>query len=138
MIVKGILCVAALALAPIVTPALAQPASSPVQPAPVKRTPIGKIEVPGSNYEVVTAIVEIQAGFKAGRHSHPGVVQAQVLEGEFMVGFDGQPEKTFKAGQSLEVPDRAIHVEGAVGSQPVKLIAVYVVEKGKPLVQPAQ
>jgi quercetin dioxygenase-like cupin family protein len=119
-------------------PATAQQAASPVQPAPVKRTPIGKTEVPGSNYEVITAMVEIQPGFKAGRHTHPGTVQAQVLEGEFMVAFDGQPEKTFKAGQSLEVPDRAIHNEGAVGDKPAKLIAVYVVEKGKPLVQPVQ
>lgn len=109
---------------------------APVTPAPVTRTPIGKTEVPGSNYEVITAMVTLQPGFKAGRHNHPGVVQAQVLEGEFMLQFDGEPEKTFKAGQSLEVPAGKIHNEGAVGSAPAKLIAVYVVEKGKPLVNP--
>ena len=81
-------------------------------------------------------MVTIQPGFKAGRHNHPGTVQAQVLEGEFMIQFDGQPEKTYKAGQSLEVPNQAIHNEGAVGSVPAKLIAVYMVEKGKPLVNP--
>jgi quercetin dioxygenase-like cupin family protein len=101
--------VAALALA---IPAAAQQA--PVKPAPVTRVPIGKTEVPGSNYEVITAMVTLQPGFKAGRHNHPGVVQAQVLEGEFMIQFDGEPEKTFKAGQSLEVPSGAIHNEGAV------------------------
>lgn len=111
---------------------------APVQPPPVKRTPIGKVEVPGSNYEVITAMVELAPGFRAGRHSHPGTVQAQVLEGEFMLALDGQPEKVFKAGESLEVPNAAIHNEGAVGSVPAKLIAVYVVEKGKPLVQPAR
>jgi quercetin dioxygenase-like cupin family protein len=61
-----------------------------------------------------------------------------LLEGEFMLALDGQPEKTFKAGQSLEVPDKAIHNEGAVGDRPAKLIAVYIVERGKPLVQPVQ
>ncbi len=111
---------------------------SPVQPAPVTRTPIGKVDVPGSNYEVITAIVVLQPGFKAGRHSHPGTAQAVVLEGEFMLAVDGQPEKTFKAGQSLEVPFKAIHNEGAVGSVPAKLISVFVVEKGQPLVQPAK
>jgi quercetin dioxygenase-like cupin family protein len=120
--------------AAIAVPAFAQQA--PVSPAPVQRTPIGKTEVPGSNYEVITAMVTLQPGFKAGRHNHPGVVQAQVLEGEFMIQFDGEPEKTFKAGQSLEVPAGRIHNEGAVGSVPAKLIAVYVVEKGKPLVNP--
>jgi quercetin dioxygenase-like cupin family protein len=64
--------------------------------------------------------------------------QAPALEGEFMIHLDGQPEKVFRAGQSLEVPNRAIHNEGAVGSKPAKLIAVYVVEKGQPLVQPAK
>jgi quercetin dioxygenase-like cupin family protein len=126
---------AALAALVLTVPADAQ---APVQPPPVKRTPIGKIEVPGANYEVITAMVELQPGFKAGRHSHPGTVQAQVLDGEFMIQIDGEPEKIFKAGQSLEVPNGAIHNEGAVGAKPAKLIAVYVVEKGKPLVQPAK
>jgi hypothetical protein len=76
---------------------VAQAQQAPVLPSPVKRTPIGKSDVPNSNYEVITAMVEIVPGFKAGRHSHPGIVQAQVLEGEFMLALDGQPEKTFKA-----------------------------------------
>ena len=49
-----------------------------------------------------------------------------------------QPEKAFKAGESLEVLNSAIHNEGAAGSSPAKLFAIYVVEKGKPLVQPVQ
>jgi quercetin dioxygenase-like cupin family protein len=126
------------ALAALVLSGQAYAQSSPAQPGPVKRTPIGRIDVPGSNFEVITAMVEITPGFKAGRHSHPGTVQAQVLDGEFMIHIDGQSEKVFKAGQSLEVPSGAIHNEGAVGDKPAKLIAVYVVEKGKPLVQPAR
>ena len=62
--------------------AQAQPAPSPVQPAPVKRTVLSKVEVPGANYDVITALVEIAPGFKAGRHNHPGTVQAQVLDGD--------------------------------------------------------
>ena len=107
---------------------------APVAPSPIKRTPIGKTEVPGSNYEVITAMVEIQPGFKAGRHNHPGTVQVQMLDGEFWLALDGQPEKTYKAGQSFEVPNQAIHNEGAFGSVPAKFIAVYIVEKGKPMV----
>ena len=33
---------------------------------------------------------------------------------------------------------KAIHNEGSVGAGPVKLIAVYVVEKGQPLVNPVK
>ena len=47
---------------------------APVQPSPVKRTPLGKVEVPGSNYEVIFGITELAPGFKSGRHSHPGLV----------------------------------------------------------------
>jgi len=116
--------------------ALAQTQPSPVQPPPVKRTIVGKADVPNSNYEAITAIVEIAPGFKAGRHLHPGVVFCQVLEGEFWLAFDDQPEKVYKAGEQCSLPSKAIHNEGAVGSSPLKLVATYVVEKGQPLVQP--
>jgi quercetin dioxygenase-like cupin family protein len=112
------------------------PPNPALTPSPIKRTPIGKIEVPGSNYVVITGMVELVPGFKAGRHFHPGIVDAVVLDGEFWIAIDGQPEKTYTAGQSFEVPDHAIHNEGAVGDKPAKLIAVYVVEKGEPLVTP--
>lgn len=110
----------------------------PAQPSPVKRTPLGKVDVPGSNYEVVFGITELAAGFKSGRHSHPGLVMAYVAEGEFWYLVDGQPERIYKVGESFQLPDRAIHNEGAAGSSPVKVMAVFVVEKGKPLVQPAR
>lgn len=115
--------------------ALAQQA--PLQPSPVKRTLLGKVDVPGSNYEVVFGITELAAGFKSGRHSHPGLVMAYVAEGEFWYHVDGQPEKIYKVGESLQLPDSAVHNEGAAGSNPVKVMAVFVVEKGKPMVQPA-
>jgi quercetin dioxygenase-like cupin family protein len=122
----------------LTAPLAAQQAPSPVQPSPVKRTVLGKVEVPGANYDVITALVEIQPGFKAGRHSHPGTVQAQVLEGEFWFVLDGQPEKVAKPGEWLEIRNSAIHNEGAQGAGPAKLIAIYTVERGKPLVSPAQ
>ena len=109
---------------------------APVQPSPVKRTILQRADVPGTNLEMIYATVEIAPGFKAGRHFHPGVVMAQVTEGEFWFAPDGQPEKIYKAGESLTVPDRVIHNEGAT-DKGVKLSAVYVLEKGKPLASPA-
>ncbi len=41
------------------------------------------------------------------------------------------------AAESLTIPDRAIHNEGAT-DKPVTFDVVYVVEKGKPLVSPVQ
>jgi quercetin dioxygenase-like cupin family protein len=115
----------------------AQPQPSPVQPAPVKRTIQQRADVPGTNLEVIYATVEIAAGVKAGRHSHPGTVFAKIVDGDFWFALDGQPEKVVKAGESLTIPDRAIHNEGAT-DKPVKLDVVYIVEKSKPLAAPAQ
>jgi len=118
--------------------AIAQPVPSPVSPSPVKRTMLGKVEVPGASYDVVTALVELQPGFKAGRHNHPGTVQFEVLDGEFWLAPDGQPEKVFKTGEFGEIPSGLIHNEGAAGSTAAKLLAIYVVERGKPLVNPVK
>ena len=137
MLKKSIL-VAAVAGFAVAGAAFAQQEKAPVSPSPVKRTIVGKVDVPNSNYEAITAVVEIAPGFKAGRHLHPGVVFAQVEQGEFWLALDGQPEKTFKAGEQLTLPMKAIHNEGATGSTPLKLIATYVVEKGQPLVQPVK
>ena len=115
----------------------AQPQPSPIQPSPVKRTILQRADVPGTNLEIIYAALEIAAGFKAGRHNHPGVVMAQTVEGDFWLHMDGQPEQVVRAGESVTIPDRAIHNEGAT-DKPVKLNVVYVVEKGKPLVSPAQ
>jgi quercetin dioxygenase-like cupin family protein len=109
-----------------------------VSPSPVKRNIISKVAVPNSNYEVITAILEIAPGFKAGRHFHPGIVTGHVLEGEFWLALDGQPEKTLTAGQGAEIPDKAIHNEGSVGTVPMKAIVTYVVEKGQPLITPVK
>ena len=127
---------AALVVVAALATADAQVQPSPVSPSPVKRPILQKTDVPGTNLELIYATVEIAAGFKAGRHFHPGLAMAYVVEGEFWFQLDGQPEKVLRAGESLTTPDRAIHNEGALG-QPVKLTAVYVLEKGKPMVSPA-
>jgi quercetin dioxygenase-like cupin family protein len=123
------------------SPATAQqaPAAAPApmtQAAPgIKRTILQKHDVPGTNLETIVALVEVAANFKAGRHSHPGNVTGYVMEGEFFMTLDGQPEKALKAGDSLLVPNAAIHDEGTK-DKAARIIAVYVVEKGKPLASP--
>src|SRR5262245_25377226 len=115
----------------------AQQPTTPVPTPAVKRTALQKVEVAGSNYAEVLGIAEFMPNAKGLSHSDPGTVLADVVEGAFLLAPDGQPQRTHKAGQSLQVPDRAIHSEGTT-DKPAKVMAVYVVEKGKPLVQPAQ
>ena len=131
---KTILVAAALAL--VAPQANAQ--SAPVSPSPVKRTVISRIDVPNSTYEVITAILEIAPGFKAGKHIHPGIVSGYVTEGQFWLAIEGQPEKILNPGDGAPVPDRAVHNEGAVGDKPLKAIVTYVVQMGQPLVTPVK
>ena len=103
----------------------------------IKRTPLQKFDVPGTNYETVIGIAEIVPNVNIGRHTHPGPESGYMLEGEMTLLVQGQPDKVVKAGESYTVPPGAIH-DAKTGPAGAKVIATYVVEKGKPLASPAQ
>jgi quercetin dioxygenase-like cupin family protein len=102
----------------------------------IKRTPLQKIDFP-AGYTTVTAIAEIPAGGSAGRHTHPGVETGYVIEGEGDLIIDGQPTKHLKPGESWTIPAGAIHDAKVTGDKPLKIMAIYIVEKDKPLATPA-
>lgn len=102
----------------------------------IKRTPLQKFDVPGTNHETVIGIAEIAPNTAVGRHTHPGPESGYLLEGDFTLIVEGQPDKAVKAGESYQVPPATIH-DAKTGPQGAKVIATYVVEKGKPLASPA-
>ena len=111
-------------------PAPAQP------PSGIKRTPLQKVDVPGTNLDAITAIAEIAPNAAIGRHTHPGPETGYLIEGEMTLLIDGQPPRVLKAGESYQIPSGAIH-DAKSTEKGVKVMAVYVVEKGKPLATPA-
>ena len=57
-----------------------------------------------------------------------------MIDGACWFAPDGQPEKVFHAGETVELPERAVHAEGAAGADaPCKMYVVYVLDKGAPL-----
>ena len=106
------------------------------QTATIKRTPLQKFDVPGTNYETVIGMAEIVPNVNIGRHTHPGPESGFMLEGEMVLLVEGHPEKPLKAGERYQVPSSAIH-DAKSGPNGAKVIATYVVEKGKPLASPA-
>jgi len=106
------------------------------QPQTIKRTPLQKFDVPGANYETVIGIAEIVPNVNIGRHTHPGIEGGYMIEGEMVLMIEGQPAKTIKQGDSYQIPAGAVH-DAKTGPAGAKLIASYVVEKGKPLATPA-
>ncbi|RYY86226.1 MAG: cupin domain-containing protein [Comamonadaceae bacterium] len=107
------------------------------QASGLKRELVGKADVSVPGREAVVARVEVAPGAKAGRHTHPGDEISYVMEGEATLLVDGQPPKKIKAGESFVVPAGVVHDAHNEGAAPIKLVGVYVVEKGKPLATPA-
>ena len=114
-----------------------QPPAMTQQTQNIKRTPLQKFDVPGTNFETVIGIAEIVPNVSIGRHTHPGPESGYMLDGEMVLMVQGQPDKTVKMGESYQVPSGAVH-DAKTGPQGAKVIATYVVEKGKPLATPAQ
>jgi quercetin dioxygenase-like cupin family protein len=103
----------------------------------VQRTVVKRSDISVPGREAVIARVEIAPGASAGRHTHPGEEISYVMEGEGEILIEGQPPLKVKAGDGFVVPSGARHDARNTGTQPMKLAAVYVVEKGKPLATPA-
>ena len=88
----------------------------------------------------VTAIeVSYPPGASSPSHRHPGITIAYVLEGEVRSKVGDDPERTYTAGQMfLETPNQLHAVSrNASSSEPAKLLAVMLAEKGKALTTPA-
>jgi len=103
----------------------------------VQRTVVQRKDISVPGREAVIAHVEIAPGASVGRHTHPGEEISYIIEGEGELLIQGQPALKIKAGDGFVVPNGAIHDAHNTGTQPLKLAAIYVVEKGKPLATPA-
>ena len=85
------------------------------------------------SHEVVMVAVEIAPGAAEGLHTHPGEVMAYVQEGTLQLEIQGRPTATLKAGDVVSVEAGKVHQGTNTGKTPTKLLATFVVEKGKPL-----
>ena len=106
-----------------------------MQPQTLKRTILQTFDVPGSNYETVVGTSGLGPNENSGRQSHPGPEGGYMLEGSGTILVDGQSPLPLKAGQSYKLAAGAVH-DVRSGTDGMKLIVTWVVEKGKPLASP--
>jgi len=92
------------------------------------------ISVPGR--EAVTAAVTLPPSVASGRHTHPGEEIGYVLEGTIMLEQEGKPTTILEAGKAFLIPANTVHNATNHGTTTAKVLANYVVEKGKPLATP--
>lgn len=106
-------------------------------PAPaIKRTLMQRFDI-APDREVVLGMAEIPPGLAAGRHTHFGIETGYVAEGSTSLEIEGETPRLLKAGDSYVIPAGKIHDAKTVGDKPVRVIATYIVDKGKPLATPA-
>ena len=106
------------------------------QQTPFKRTVLQQVDISVPGREVVTAVGEFQPGAIAGRHTHAGEEVGYVLEGTVLVEIDGKPPMSLGPGKAFVIPAGAIHNAKNTGTGIAKVVASYIVEKGKPLATP--
>ena len=107
------------------------------QASGLSRTIVTKADVSVPGREAVIARVEVAPGAMAGWHTHPGDEISYIQEGEAELMIAGQPNRIVKAGEGFVIPAGVVHNARNSSTAPVKLVGVYVVEKGKPLASPA-
>jgi len=106
------------------------------QPGAIKRTILLRADDPANaSYEAVMGIAEIPGGASAGKHRHHGIEVGYVLNGSVVLEREGQPAVRLKAGEAFK-NEAGVHNAKNPGTTPVRILAVYLVEKGKPLAEP--
>jgi quercetin dioxygenase-like cupin family protein len=120
----------------IATEASAQ-GTPPAASGGVTRKILSRTDGPAPGYESVLVEAEIEAGVSVGRHTHPGIESAYVLEGGFELPVQGMETRTLKPGDGFQIPPNTPHAGGKPGTAKSRLIITYIVEKGKPLASPA-
>ena len=97
-----------------------------------KRVELQKQDVGTTGREVVQVRAEFEPGAAVGRHTHPGEEISYLLEGSIELEVDGKTQ-TIEAGKPFFIPAGTVHSAKNTGKGPAKVLATYIVEKGKPV-----
>ena len=105
----------------------------------MKRDVLQHSDLTGSSTtEVYMSVIEAPPGASFAPHIHHGDEFTYVMEGAVDLDLAGQGTKSVKAGDSIHVMRDEVHGGKLVGSAPAKLLAVHIVDKGKPLAEAAK
>lgn len=93
-----------------------------------------------SGWSATAIEVNYGPGGSSPPHRHPGITLAYVLEGSVRSKVGDEPERTYSAGQMfLETPGQLHAVSrNASSTEPAKLLAILLTEKGATLSTPVK
>ncbi len=99
--------------------------------------PLLKTTLSGNDtMESVIASIEFAAGSKMWRHTHPGDEYTVVLQGTIELRAEGRETRRASAGEAYHIPRGLAHEAQNAGDTPARIVHVFVVDKGKPMLQP--
>ena len=104
--------------------------------AAVQRKLYDRVDVP-AGHETVIGSAELPPGVSLGYHTHAGVELGYVAEGEIEFMIKGKEPYRVKAGGFYRIDAGSVHDARSVTGT-AKVVATWVVEKGKPLAEPAK
>lgn len=85
-----------------------------------------KLIYPNGEAEVKAVVVTLMPGEETGRHMHTVPLFGHILEGELAIQYEGEEEKTFKAGDSFIEALNTWHNGRVVGDKPARILAVFI------------
>ena len=101
-------------------------------------TPLLKAPVSGADHkQAVIVSGQMPPGGTTGRHTHPGDEYTVVLEGTLELHAEGRAPRRVSAGEAYHNPRGLVHEARNVGDGPARVSITFVVDKGKPVTQPA-
>jgi quercetin dioxygenase-like cupin family protein len=122
------------AIATLLVEVVAQEAKPQVTRAILERH--DETGVPGR--EIVLGTAELSPGAEVPWHTHFGEEAGYVLKGELILSIRGQRDTHLRAGDHFFNPRGVAHsLHAAPGTAGGVALSTWVVDKGKPLVEPA-
>ena len=111
-------------------PYAAWPPSLTAQAPEVVRRVLLQLDLPMPNYQAVEIAVELPAGGREGRHTHPGVLIVHILEGTMTFDHEGRERASYGPGDTFAAEPGQIHEGINNGNVTIKAIATLIVPKG--------
>ena len=85
--------------------------------------------------QVLITSGEFAPGVTLPHHKHPGDDYTVVRQGTLELHVEGREPQRVSAGQAFHVPPETVHYVRVLGDTPVRIVAFWVLDKGK---QPMQ
>lgn len=86
--------------------------------------------------ESIMLAVEFATGGTTGRHVHHGDEYATVLQGALELHAEGRETRKVSVGEAFHNPRGLVHEARNVGDTPARLHITFIVDKGKPIIEP--